>query len=107
MIDEQKVTIGTIEPALESAQGQVKLFVEMANSILTKRIDDLGEAAKVAVDKLPGEPDVLEKLNWLTANEELFKQKEVPARGTPPKSGIASKAYKKKVDETPPVTVNF
>ena len=108
LITQHETKLTKIEPALEAAEAKLKAFGEMAEGMLNQQLEALGEAAKTAVEALPGEPDILAKLHWLTANEELFKTEEPPARGTPPRRGATSSTLQKKKDaERPPVSVNF
>jgi hypothetical protein len=112
LITQHETRIAEIEPALEAAKAKLANFAETIEGFLSKQLEELGEAAKTAVDNLPGEPDALAKLKWLTANEELFKKSdEPPARGTPPKSGVPSDALQRKRqqqgDSAPPVRINF
>jgi len=108
VIDTHTAKIALIQPALDAASEQVTKFNAMAEAILKKRIETLGEQAKTAIENLPGEPDVLAKLNWLEANEELFKIKVQP-KGTPPKSGVASQAAGNQppTEQAVPFHVNF
>lgn len=80
-----------LEPELEAINATLAQYQETLASILKTRLDALGEKATTAVDNLPGEPDSLEKLQWLEANEDLFKADATPGHGTPPKKGAAIK----------------
>lgn len=108
IIDLDKVKIAEIEPALEKAKATLEATSKVVQEVLDKMVDTLGEAAKTAIDNLPGKPDLLEKLAWLTANEELFKTTKPAPPGTPPRKGVPSQALKdKQVAETPALNVNF
>lgn len=106
LITQHETKIADIEPALEAANLKLTDFTTAIEGFLTKRLEELGEAAKTAVDNLPGSPDILAKLNWLTTNEELFKTKEPTPPGTPPRRGAKSPALDKKKEEAA-VRVNF
>ena len=107
LISQHEGKISEIEPQLETALAQLAAHTEMAESILAQRYETLGEAAKTATDALPGEPDVLARLNWLTANEELFKTKEqaTTPRGTPPQTAAKVVAMREKVTPAIPEVV--
>jgi len=107
LIAQHETKIADLEPALETAKTQLTAYAEMATSILAQRFAELGEAAKTAVEALPGKPNVLAQLDWLEANKALFKTEEKPAPlGTPPKKGVASPALKDK-QKVPPVRINM
>ena len=66
---------------LEPLEGRIQAYVEAVSQLLAAKIEALGEAAKTAVDNLPGDPDALEKLVWLGANEALFGKRGPPDIG--------------------------
>jgi len=49
--------------------------------LLAAKLKELGEQAQTAVDNLPGDPDALQKLSWLNANDALFSKKSPPDIG--------------------------
>jgi len=108
VIDGHEAKIAEIEPALEKATKALEATSKVVEDVLNKMVESLGEQAKIAIEALPGEPDLLAKLAWLQANEELFKSKAPAPKGTPPRQGIPSQALQKKNEqEAPPVVVNF
>ena len=66
---------------LEPLEGRMQEYVEAVDGLLAAKIEALGETAKTAVDNLPGDPDALQKLSWLGANEALFGRKGPPDIG--------------------------
>jgi hypothetical protein len=71
---------------LEPLTGRVEKLEGAVAKLLDAKIEALGDEARTAVDALPGEPGALEKLEWLTANEKLFKRDadpKTPGGGTP------------------------
>lgn len=68
---------------LEPASEKLDAYVKVVDSILAKRIEALGDRAKVAVDALPGNLSALEKLDWLNKNAELFQHNGGSGPGTP------------------------
>jgi DNA repair exonuclease SbcCD ATPase subunit len=69
---------------LSSLQERLGAYQETVEGLLEARVKALGEGAATAVAGLPGEPDALSRLQWLTANEGLFKQESKGAGlGTP------------------------
>lgn len=77
--------VAELEPVAKSTAEQLKAYQETVNALLDAKIKELGDKAKVAVEALPGEPDALAKLNWLTANAALFGEEGTPL-GTPPRT---------------------
>lgn len=73
--------------AAQQIAGTLEQYQQTIGEMLTARVAALGDAAKNAVDNLPGEPDALGKLRWLNKNEGLFsKTVETPKPGgTPPR----------------------
>jgi hypothetical protein len=71
---------------LEPLEVQVKAYADAVEALLAARVKELGEQAKTAVEALPGTPGPLDKLNWLTANEALFKPAAGNGVGTPGRS---------------------
>ena len=69
--------IGELEPL----EGRMQEYVEAVDGLLAAKIEALGEQAKTAVENLPGDPDALEQLTWLNANEALFGKKAPPDIG--------------------------
>jgi len=69
--------IGELEPL----EGRIQAYVEAVDGLLAAKIEALGEQAKTAVENLPGDPDALEQLTWLNANEALFGKKAPPDIG--------------------------
>ena len=68
-----------LEPQVTTLTEKVTAYEAKIVELLEAKIKALGEAAKAAVDNLPGSPDTLQKLSWLNANEALFKT--TPALG--------------------------
>ena len=62
-----------LEPQVTSLSEKVTAYETVINDLLTAKIKALGDVAKRAVENLPGAPDALAKLQWLNANENLFK----------------------------------
>lgn len=86
-----------LEPQITALSERVTAYETLVTEILDSRIKALGDAAKTAVAALPGEPDALAKLKWLTANEGLFKSnplgpgnKTEPKQPTRPANGVVS-----------------
>jgi seryl-tRNA synthetase len=82
--------IAELEPLpaqLEQAQGVIEAYRQTIGDILANEIKVLGDAAKTAVDNLPGQPDELGKLKWLNANKALFSQQQQPAQPAPARGG--------------------
>lgn len=99
VIELGKTKIAEIEPALKTAQEQVTAYEELAAGILKQRVETFGDQAQTAIDNLPGEPDTLAKLSWLSANEDLFKPTTPAPKGTPPKTGVPSPTLQQKEKE--------
>jgi len=59
---------------LEPFEEQAKAYNKLINDMLAAKIKALGDAAKKAVGALPESLTVVDKLAWLTANEDLFKE---------------------------------
>lgn len=68
---------------LEPLEDQVTAYQTAVAEILQAELGELGEKATTAVDKLPGEPDALAKLQWLRANRDLFVDAGTAGGGTP------------------------
>ena len=71
---------------LEPLEAQVAAYAEAVDELLKAKLAELGDAAKKAVEALPGTAGPLEKLSWLTANAELFKAGAGTTPGTPPRN---------------------
>ena len=69
--------IGELEPL----EGRIQAYVEAVDGLLAAKLKELGETAQTAVDNLPGDPDALQKLSWLGANEALFGKRGTPDIG--------------------------
>lgn len=89
LLDLERGKIAELEPLkgqLEAANNTLEDYRTTVGEILTAKIEALGEAAKTAIENLPGEPDALGQLKWLNANETLFTKTEpIPKGGTPPR----------------------
>lgn len=57
---------------LEPLEANTTKYQEMVSKMLEEKLEALGDAAKKAVEALPGNLDTLEILAWLNANEKLF-----------------------------------
>lgn len=62
-----------LTPKVETLTAQVTAYEAVIVELLEAKIKALGDGAKTAVNALPGSPDSLAKLQWLNANEALFK----------------------------------
>ena len=69
--------IGELEPL----EGRMQAYVEAVDTLLAAKLKELGQPAQTAVDNLPGDPDALEKLRWLNANNALFAKTSPPDIG--------------------------
>ena len=69
--------IGELEPL----EGRMQAYVEAVDTLLAAKLKELGQPAQTAVDNLPGDPDALEKLRWLNANDALFGKTSPPDIG--------------------------
>lgn len=58
---------------LEPFEAKAKEYDVLMASMLADKVKALGDAAKKAVAALPESLSVVEKLKWLSANEELFQ----------------------------------
>ena len=74
-----EVRVGELEPLTAQVEG----FNKLVEKMLAERIKSLGEGAKTAVGALPETMTPMQKLDWLTANAELF-QMQGDGVGTPP-----------------------
>jgi hypothetical protein len=63
---------------LEPLVGQVEQYASVIAELLDTQVKALGPEAQTAIDALPGQPSPLDKLQWLTANEGLFKRTTLP-----------------------------
>ena len=66
---------------LEPLETRIQAYVEAVDTLLAAKLKELGETAKTAVDNLPGDPDALQKLAWLNANNALFAKTSLPDIG--------------------------
>jgi len=69
--------IGELEPL----EGRMQAYVEAVDTLLAAKLKELGQPAQTAVDNLPGDPDALQKLAWLNANNALFAKTSPPDIG--------------------------
>jgi len=69
--------IGELEPL----EGRMQAYVEAVDTLLAAKLKELGQPAQTAVDNLPGDPDALQKLAWLNANDALFMKTSPPDIG--------------------------
>ena len=69
--------IGELEPL----EGRMQAYVEAVDTLLAAKLKELGQSAQTAVDNLPGDPDALQKLAWLNANNALFAKTSPPDIG--------------------------
>ena len=85
LAEQHEAKIAELEPLSKSQAEQLKAYQGAVEEMLNARLEALGDAAKTAVEKLPGELDALAKLTWLNANETLFSPKTSGnGLGTPP-----------------------
>jgi hypothetical protein len=75
---QQAARIASLEP-LEATLEEYKGAIE---TIFKARLKTLSDKARKAVEALPESLSVLEKLSWVTKNEDLFKE-ESKSVGTP------------------------
>lgn len=89
LLEKARAKIAELEPLtgqVEAATATLEKYQTVINDILSQRVEALGDTAKNAVNNLPGDPDALAKLQWLNANEALFKATDPPVTGgTPPR----------------------
>jgi len=69
LAEKLQAQVNETTPRLE----RLTAYQEAVKELLKERVKELGDAAKTAVDNLPGEPDELAKLQWLTKNAGLFQ----------------------------------
>lgn len=74
LAEKRQVELDGLKPLQERIEG----YQETVQKILTTRLTEYGETAKVAVENLPGKPDALAQLQWLEANVALFATPRVP-----------------------------
>ena len=91
LADKHKAKVGELEPQVASQAETISSYETAVSEILEAEIKAIGDAAKTAVDNLPGDPGPLEKLQWLKANQELFKTDKTPA--PPPRKTRMGQRY--------------
>ena len=77
LADQYQARIGELEPL----EGRMQAYVEAVDTLLAAKLKELGQPAQTAVDNLPGDPDALQKLAWLNANNALFAKTSLPDIG--------------------------
>lgn len=102
LAEQHEAKMAELEPQVESLITQVEAYSTVIAELLAADIEALGDDAKTAVEALPGEPDTLARLQWLKANQSLFKQDGV-LPGSP--LGVRKKA--KLPAKAVPVTVRY
>lgn len=107
LLEKARGKIAELEPLsaqVEAINATLEKYRATVGDILTKRVEALGDTAKNAVDNLPGEPDALAKLQWLNANEALFKATEASpvTGGTPPRRPAPARTPQPTTNGTPP-----
>jgi len=73
LYETERVKANELAPQVETLTAKVAAYEAVIVELLDARIKALGDGAKTAVANLPGAPDSLAKLQWLNANEALFK----------------------------------
>lgn len=100
LADKHKAKVGELEPQVASQAETISSYETAVTEILEAEIKAIGDAAKTAVENLPGDPGPLEKLQWLKANQELFKTDKIPA--PPPRRTRIGQRYQDKGQPTQP-----
>jgi len=85
LAEQHEARVAELEPQVKDLEGRVTAYGEAVTALLNAKLTELGDAAKTAVEALPGEPDALSKLTWLNANAALFASPGKSHLGTPPK----------------------
>jgi len=91
LAEQHEAKASELTPQVETLTAKVVAYEAVIVELLDARIKALGDGAKTAVANLPGAPDSLAKLQWLNANEALFKTQTLgPGNQTKPKTpGLA------------------
>lgn len=93
LAEQHEGVVKDLTPKVETLTTQVAAYEAVIVELLDAKIKALGEGAKTAVNALPGSPDSLAKLQWLNANEALFKSQTLgPGNQTKPKPGASPQA---------------
>jgi len=73
LAEQHEAKANELVPQVETLTAKVAAYEAVIVELLEARIKALGDGSKTAVANLPGSPDSLAKLQWLNANEALFK----------------------------------
>ena len=69
LAEQHKARVDELEPLVKQIEG----YEELVTGLLEDTIEELGDAAKTAIDGLPTGMTAIDKLNWLHKNEGLFQ----------------------------------
>lgn len=102
LAEQHEAKVAELEPQVETLTAQVEAYEIVITEMLNTQVGALGDEAKSAVENLPGEPNALSKLKWLTSNEGLFAPD-----GKPPGTPVPGRKKKKEPAKVESVVVRI